>query len=149
MLLTLLLISRFSPPETLRLYPPVGMINKQTIEADDVNGIHIPANTWVGLVIAGVHTNTAVWGDDADRFRPERFNEMPPDVVSANWIPFALGPRNCIGMTFALNEIKTMAAALLRNVTIALDEDHPVVPREVLTLRPEFDVLVSFERRVL
>ncbi len=52
--------------------------------------------------VAGVHTDPKYW-DDPEKFRPERFGkEERHKVVHGAFLPFGLGPRNCIGEYYIL-----------------------------------------------
>ncbi|KAJ7925637.1 cytochrome P450, partial [Mycena leptocephala] len=119
--------------ETMRLYPPVAFSRRQAMEDDvlplsrpyvDRNGqvydnIQIPKGTLIRIPIAAVHRDKEIWGDDADVFRPDRWDNIPDAAskipgVWANLLTFLAGPHNCIGFRFSLVEIKSLLFILLR-----------------------------------
>jgi cytochrome P450 family 9 len=60
---------------------------------------------------------------EPDKFIPERFSEdnrgsIDPDT----YLPFGIGPRNCIGSRFALMEVKTIFYYLLKNFSLEVNE---------------------------
>ncbi|CAF1580202.1 unnamed protein product, partial [Adineta ricciae] len=92
--------------ETLRMYPiaPV-VINRQSTEAFDLKGVGVvPVGTRIAVDIYNLHFDTELWGPvDPHTFYPERFETKRHSMA---WIPFGAGPRNCVGMRFALMEMK-------------------------------------------
>ena len=56
------------------------------------------------------------------RFLPERKSERNPIA----WIPFGGGPRNCIGMRFALMELKIALVRILKNYNIEKSSETQV-----------------------
>ena len=65
-------------------------------------GLTIPVGTELHIPVMGFHYDEQIFLDPY-KFDPERFS---PEVVSKRhpmaYIPFGHGPRNCIGLTFAL-----------------------------------------------
>lgn len=61
--------------------------------------------------------------DDPEKFDPERFINSTPKPYT--YIPFFLGPRQCIGKNFALLEIKTVLCTLLSTFEFAKSPDTP------------------------
>lgn len=62
------------------------------------------------LLLDLIHRDKAVWGDDADEWKPERmmqdkFDKMPPN----SWKPFGNGARICLGMAFSWQEAKLVS----------------------------------------
>ncbi|EFP13128.1 hypothetical protein CRE_07685 [Caenorhabditis remanei] len=100
--------------ETLRLYPLASPANSRTCMNDTVigdgirveKGVHVVANTWA------IHTDPKIWGDNANEFKPERW-ESPPNSHQT-FLSFGLGPRQCIGMRLAYMEEKMLLAHILR-----------------------------------
>ncbi|KAJ7776946.1 cytochrome P450 [Mycena maculata] len=119
--------------ETLRVHSPVVFVDRQATE-DDVlplsqpyidkqgkshDSLPIPKGQIVYISITGVNTDKDIWGDDANIFKPERWDHIPDAVngvpgVWANLLSFLAGPHNCIGFRFSLVEIKALLFTLIR-----------------------------------
>ncbi|HUF61383.1 MAG TPA: cytochrome P450 [Verrucomicrobiales bacterium] len=78
--------------ESMRLFPPVWIIERRVIADDVVDGRHLPAGSAVVVSPYALHRHPAFW-DDPETFQPGRFENRPP----AAYIPFGAGPRSCIG----------------------------------------------------
>lgn len=106
--------TRMVVDEILRLYPPTALLARQNIEPDEIGGYPIPAGSLITMIPYLIHRYPSVW-DDPERFDPERFSE---DAVAQRpryaYIPFASGPRICLGNNFALLEM-TLALAMTVN----------------------------------
>ena len=64
----------------------------------------------------------AIWGDDADEFRPERFlPENMKKVPSFAFLPFARGPRNYIGERYAMMQLKVFLSHFFRNFKVSTE----------------------------
>lgn len=98
--------------EAMRLYPPGWILSRRTIEADEFSGYVIPPKTDVMLSPYLIGRHPAHW-EAPDEFRPERFLvEDPRD----RWvyIPFAAGPRHCVGENFAMYEMAVHVSRVAR-----------------------------------
>ncbi|KAF2669348.1 cytochrome P450 [Microthyrium microscopicum] len=101
---------RFCLLEALRLYTVVP-INMRSASADTMlpvgggvdgnNPIQIPKNTILWLGMFSMHRRKDIWGDDADQFNPDRWENLDPGPA---FVPFGSGPRTCLGQQFAFNE---------------------------------------------
>ncbi|XP_055467912.1 cytochrome P450 4F1-like isoform X1 [Psammomys obesus] len=112
--------------ESLRLHPPVTMVSRcctQDISLPD--GRVIPKGVICIIDIFGIHHNPTVWRDpevyDPFRFDPENIQ----DRSSLAFIPFSAGPRNCIGQTFAMSEMKVALALTLLRFRVLPDDKEP------------------------
>ncbi|KAL2763319.1 cytochrome P450 4F8 precursor, partial [Daubentonia madagascariensis] len=123
--------------ESLRLHPPVTVISRScTKDIVLPDGRVIPKGNVCTISIFGVHHNPSVWSDpevyDPFRFDPE--NSQKRSALA--FIPFSAGPRNCIGQTFAMAEMKVVLALTLLRFRVLPDRTEPRRKPE-LVLRAE------------
>lgn len=87
--------------ESLRMYPPIGVVGKETTEEITVRNMTIPAGTAIMPIFIYNH-NDPKYFPNPDEFIPERFDaevtadERPP----YSYAPFSAGLRNCVGKHF-------------------------------------------------
>ncbi|XP_036089778.1 cytochrome P450 4F2 isoform X1 [Rousettus aegyptiacus] len=125
--------------ESLRLHPPVTVVSRRCTQ--DIllpDGRVIPKGVICLISIFGTHHNPSVWPDpevyDPFRFDPENIKKRSPLA----FIPFLAGPRNCIGRTFAMTEMKVVLALTLLRFRILPDDAEPEPRRKPeLILRAE------------
>jgi cytochrome P450 len=136
--------------ESLRLYPPVPMFSRTTTEAMTLGGVSVPRGMDVSISPWLLHRDSTVW-PQPDDFLPERWlgdDGCAHKVHHFSYMPFAQGPRNCIGRMFALNEEKMLVATVVKQFTIAalhnLDE---VQPSPEIILRPKSGVWLKLWSR--
>ncbi|KAM7448476.1 Thromboxane-A synthase [Porites harrisoni] len=102
--------------EVLRLYTPGYLVQRRCIEACTINGITIPQNVDVFMPPYLLHRDPALW-PDPEKFDPDRFSPENRDTQEAySYMPFGVGPRQCIGFRFALLEMKTAMFKILSRV---------------------------------
>ena len=122
--------------ETLRLYPPVPVLAREAVADEEIRGRKIPKGSLVMAVPWLIHRHKALW-ERPDHFVPERF--MPGGGGAPSkfaYIPFAIGPRICAGLSFGITEAILCLATLGDAVTLRLRPGHDVQPVSRLTLRP-------------
>ncbi|XP_054713600.1 cytochrome P450 3A8-like [Uloborus diversus] len=106
--------------ETLRLFSPAVRFERVAAEDYDlgVMGIKIPKGMLVTIPAYAVHKDPKYFPDpekfDPDRFSPEERAKRDPNV----YMPFGMGPRNCVGMRFALLVTKISLAIVIKNFRI-------------------------------
>ncbi|CAL1411012.1 unnamed protein product [Linum trigynum] len=128
--------------ETLRLYTPTPLIVRQVCKDVDIQGIRVPADTHIVSHIISCHYDPEIWGPDSDQFDPERFGR-PGKHISA-FFPWGLGPRICVGQSFAMVEIKLALAMILRRYAFRLSETYVHSPVNFVTLRPQYGAQIVF-----
>lgn len=126
--------------EAMRIFPPVWMIARATIEDDVIGGHEIKAGTTVNIVTEHVHRDPRFW-DNPDEFDPSRF--LPgadKGRPRSSYIPFGGGKRICIGRNFALLEAVMLIATLSQHHVFDLVPGQTVETETTFTLRPKHGV---------
>lgn len=133
--------------ETLRLYPPGWLLTRRSIDADQVGGYAIAPNTDVFISPYIVHRHPEFW-TDPERFEPARF--APHLTALRNrfcYLPFALGPRACIGENFAMLEMLLHTAMLARHIRLRYLQKQPVELECQVNLRSKHSIHMLPEKR--
>jgi cytochrome P450 len=133
--------------ETMRLYPPIFGIGRESIAACDVNGYALPAGTNV-YILPYVIQRDERWFKDAESFQPERWLDgRSAQVPRFAYFPFGGGPRLCIGQPFAMQESLLILATIARCWRLRLVSDEPVEMAPALTLRPKSGIRMRLSPR--
>ncbi|KAK6215908.1 hypothetical protein LQW54_004088 [Pestalotiopsis sp. IQ-011] len=123
--------------EALRMYPPGSVVYRQSYADVIIDGIPIPKNTAFETVPAVTSLNPLVWGEYAETFDPDRWDNLSEEQSSPYaFATFSNGPRICIGRHFALYEIKMILVEIVRNFRILGNVTPFTVENPSLTLRP-------------
>jgi cytochrome P450 len=135
--------------ETLRMYPIAPLIiNRQCFEEIYLPGLGcITPGTKLTLDMYSLHYDNDLWGPiDTKIFYPERFATKRHPLA---WVAFGAGPRNCVGMRFALAEIKIAIIRLLQNYTVlpsSTTKKKELELVELVTIAPK-ELTIRLERR--
>ncbi|KAF9895318.1 cytochrome P450-dit2 [Aspergillus nanangensis] len=142
--------------ETLRLYPPLSqLINRVALEdfrlGDD---IVISKGMWVGWSAYGVHTDPNVWGPSAGDFSPERWGSTMDEIKAAvrshqaagRYIAFNAYSRKCLGVEFAMMQLKVGLCEMLRRFKWERDPHQQLLISTNAALTPEHCWLVMSPR---
>jgi len=128
--------------ESMRIFPIAGTSSVRELENDiEISGFRIPAGVELLANIFSVHNNPKYW-DNPNEFKPERFTQPTPAFM-----PFTVGPRNCIGQTLAIYEIKVIGCAILKNYNLKLAPNQNIELTISTTLRPKHGIKILFEKR--
>ncbi len=132
--------------EAMRLYPPAWSIARQALEDDVLSGYHIPKGTSIMIFAYGTHRDPRYW-TEPDRFNPDRFL---PEAASSrpkySLVTFGGGPRQCIGLQFAMMEMQLALALIVPRFRVRLEAGHPVQPMPAFTLQPKGGMPIRLER---
>lgn len=133
--------------EAMRLYTPAWLLMRRAIQDDEIDGYHIPANSYVLWSTYISHRHPDFW-EKPEQFYPEHFSaEGSAKRPRHAYMAFSSGPRICLGNTFAMTEMQLILATIARQYSVSLAPGHHVEPEPLLTLRPKNGVLVSIEHR--
>jgi enediyne biosynthesis protein E7 len=133
--------------ESLRLYPPGWVLSRRTIEADVLGGYPVPAGTNVLLPLYLLHRHPHFWKDpeafEPGRFAPGHEAERPRFA----YMPFAAGPRHCIGESFALYEMLVHLYKVARRYRLRYVPDKPLELEAQINLRTRYPLHMRLEAR--
>ncbi|KAI9063759.1 cytochrome P450 [Trametes sanguinea] len=133
--------------ETLRMFPPTPIVMRQAFQdtvlplskpmrgsdGSILESVVIPKGTNVLVGVRACNRNKALWGEDADEWKPERWLKPLPKAVEdasipgvySNLMTFVGGGRSCVGFSFSQLEMRVVLASLLMNFTFELS-DKPI-----------------------
>jgi cytochrome P450 len=110
--------------ESMRLYPVAPFVVRRLPESLSMGGnVELPAETVACIWIYSLHRHPDYWSRPHD-FSPERWlsspplpnekgNRVDPGRTNGAYMPFAAGPRNCVGQPLAQAVLRTLLASLL------------------------------------
>lgn len=125
--------------ESLRLWPTAPAFAREARHDTVLGGEHpMRTGAWTLVLTPLLHRDPAVWGADADRFDPDRFDAAAVRSRPAHTFkPWGTGARACIGRQFALHEATLVLGLLLRRYDLKPDPDYRLRVAERLTVMPE------------
>lgn len=127
--------------EAMRLYPPAHTVVRRAVEDTELLGYPVEKGRIVAVSIWGIHHRPSIWSEPF-RFSPERFAASPAPAAgdsgrraSYTHLPFAGGPRACIGEHLAMAELVAAVGAMLRRFRLRSLLETPNVEVD-LAIRP-------------
>jgi enediyne biosynthesis protein E7 len=133
--------------EALRMYPPGWLLSRRTIGPDLLSGYAVPAGTDVLLCLYLLHRHPRYW-KEPEAFRPERFDAAhEAERPRFAYMPFAAGPRHCIGETLALYEMYVHLYKVARRYRLTYVPDGPLELEAQINLRTRGPLMMKLERR--
>lgn len=129
--------------EGMRIYPPVWSVSRQSLQAGEHDGIAYEEGASIMCTIFQVHKTPEIWENpmkfDPDRFSPEKVKARP----KAHYMPFALGPRMCIGNHFAMMEMQLILVMMVQRYDFQLVDKRQIEEEALVTLRPKHGIRMS------
>ena len=101
--------------EVLRLFPVVPAVGRRIAAPATIGGFDLPKGTLVIPLVYLANRHPSAY-ERPSSFFPDRFLDKKPDPYA--WIPFGGGIRRCLGMAFALYEMKAVLATALSRFEI-------------------------------
>ncbi|CAJ1952538.1 unnamed protein product [Cylindrotheca closterium] len=150
--------------ESMRLYPVAPfVVRKLTAEvpvpADNPKepSVTLPAGSIACIWIYGLHHNPKFW-DRPNEFRPERWldpQQKDPGQTNGAYMPFASGPRNCVGQPLAYIVLRTLLSRIIseyefRDEKQRRGEDPGVLRKDMqagFTVLPNGGVTLTIHKR--
>ncbi|KAI1621926.1 putative benzoate 4-monooxygenase [Exophiala viscosa] len=89
----------------------------------EILGHHFPAGTVLSVPTYSIHHSKEVWGEDADCFRPEKWEGLTEDQKTG-FVPFSYGPRACVGRNVAEMEMVLIISTMFSRYDFELYQDQ-------------------------
>jgi cytochrome P450 len=135
--------------ESLRLYPPVPMLVRETLQPEEFRGRNLGRGAQVVVSLWHMGRHEAVW-DAPHEFRPERWQEAATKACARDaFLPFSSGPRVCTGAGFAMAEAVLILARLLCDWEFAAIEGREPVPMAHMTVRARDGIWLRLSARTV
>ncbi|MDE4084431.1 bifunctional cytochrome P450/NADPH--P450 reductase [Planococcus maritimus] len=123
--------------EALRLWPTAPAFSVYAKEDTTLAGKYeVGKGEAFTLLIPELHRDKSVWGQDAESFRPERFEDISK-IPHHAYKPFGNGQRACIGQQFALHEAVLVLGMVLQHFELIDHSDYQLEVKETLTFKPD------------
>ncbi|XP_053689442.1 probable cytochrome P450 9f2 [Sabethes cyaneus] len=141
--------------EALRMWPPAPALDRLCVRdyvVDDGEGLRftIDKGTCAWIPVYGLHFDPQYF-PNPERFDPERFSEANRANINLDvYLPFGIGPRNCIGSRFALMEVKAFAYHMLRKFSFQRSEKTQIplqMKKGFVAVAAEGGVFVQLQAR--
>ena len=122
--------------ETLRMYPPAWVGPRRSVAPFTFAGREVPGEVPVNYSSWASHHLAHVF-PDPERFTPERFTpEAKAALPKGAYVPFGGGSRTCIGMRFGQVEVRALAALLLHDRVLEVEDGYALRIRQMPTISP-------------
>ena len=132
--------------ETLRLRPVFAVVGRMLAEPTRIGRFDLPSGIVAAPCIYLVHRRPEVW-PAPDDFEPKRF--LSGRSTPYEFMPFGGGSRRCLGMAFALYEMRTILARVLARAELrAAPSGRVEAVRRSITFAPSGGVPVIMDNRV-
>jgi cytochrome P450 len=130
--------------ETMRLRPIIPLVVRRLTAPFTIGEYTLPKGVAVAPCIYLAHLRPESYPDPR-RFDPERWlGDKKPDPYA--YFPFGGGIRRCIGMAFALYEMKIILATVLSRASLRLEAGPELMVRRGITLAPQKGTRVVMDR---
>lgn len=133
--------------EGLRLFPPITQLFRETQTDVQLGEYDVPEGVTVVMPQWSIHRDGRYY-DDPETFRPERWaDDLTDEIPEYAHFPFGGGPRHCIGMRFAMMEMKIAISILAQR--FRFEPAYESLPEVdiALTLQPEDPIEMYVEER--
>lgn len=130
--------------ESMRLFPPAWITDRENIADDGFLGYRIKEKTLIGVSFYELHRNPKYW-NDPEEFNPERFLGEQKKESYKYFYPFGAGPRMCIGLGFAMYEMGLTLSYIVKKYKVT-SQNKDIQVNPLITLKP-VGAAVTFIKR--
>ncbi|MGO4772105.1 cytochrome P450 [Flavobacterium sp. W22_SRS_FK3] len=120
--------------ESMRLYPPAWITDRQNVADDTIGQFYIKKGTLIGVSFYELHRNPKYW-ENPNEFNPERFLGEQKKHSMQYFYPFGAGPRMCIGTGFAIYEMCLTLSYIVKKYVIKSSKTE-IEFNPLITLKP-------------
>ncbi|KAK3739512.1 hypothetical protein QZH41_005066 [Actinostola sp. cb2023] len=134
--------------EVLRLCSPGFNLTRTCEEEVVIKGVRFPKGVEVSIPIYCLHRDPEAW-ERPDEFYPEHFTAKAKQKRHPySYMPFGIGPRQCLGIKFALNEVKTALLTILEKYKFErVPETVKLEHKATVLMLPKNDVVLKIVKR--
>jgi cytochrome P450 len=133
--------------EALRLYPPAYALSREAIKPTTVAGRALPKGGIAFISVWATHRRPDLF-EAPTIFRPERWLDgLARRLPRGAYLPFAEGPRKCIGASFAMQETVLVLATIARRFSVTPVAVQEIPLRPAVTLRPAEPIRLAVRAR--
>ena len=131
------------------MYPPLSTLPKYSMSDFEFEGLTIPAGAIVATYPIHTHYMESYWSDPT-RFDPERFSAARAEHKNHPycWVPFSGGAHMCIGLHFAVMQIKLVMFEMLRQYRWSLAPGYEMPVQQAPISKPRDNLPIDVEPRV-
>jgi sterol 14alpha-demethylase len=138
-------LTEYAVKESLRLHPPLYILLRAVMSRFEYDGYVFEKGTWIANSPWVSHRMPGVFSEP-ERFDPDRFAPgREEDKRQFTFVSFGGGRHKCLGNAFAMLQVKTIFAILLRGFSFELMHD-PVVVESGLVMGPKMPFRVRYRR---
>jgi cytochrome P450 len=120
--------------ESMRLYPPAGILMRKIARDTEIDGYSLKQGRLAIFSIYNIHHHPDFW-PQPEQFDPERF--LSDDSRRFVFMPFGTGERVCIGNHFALLESQVLLGMILRHFDVQLLNTEEAEVEMAVTIKPK------------
>lgn len=126
--------------EVSRVYTISPSTSSVATEDFQLGDLLIPTGLGIEIAYLSMHRDPAFLGEDAAKFKPERFeNGVSHACTHPNaFMPFGAEPRQCLGFKMAPAELKILLSMILRGFQLLSSPHYKHRPHFVMVTRPKY-----------
>ncbi|MFT3928336.1 MAG: cytochrome P450 [Myxococcales bacterium] len=138
-------LTEYAVKESLRLHPPLYILLRSALVDFEYRDYLLPKGTWLATSPWVSHRIPGIF-PEPERFDPDRFAPgREEDKKQFSFIAFGGGRHKCLGNAFAMLQVKTIFAILLRGFEFEVLHD-PIIPESGLVMGPKKPFRVRYRR---